>query len=48
MSMRFSSGRMVYILTGKVLTVYTNGGEKVWTKFFSSVDEAREEFLALV
>lgn len=48
MSMRFRSGIMVYILTGKVMTVYTSNGVKVWTKFFNSVDEAREEFMALV
>lgn len=48
MSMRFRSGVLVYILTGKVMTVYTLDGVKVWTKFFKSVNEAREEFLALV
>lgn len=48
MSMRFRSGRMVYILTGKVMSVYTTKGVKVWAKFFKSVDEAREEFLALL
>lgn len=48
MSMRFRSGRMIFILTGKVLSVYTSDGTKVWCKFFPSIDVAREEFLALV
>ena len=46
--MRFRSGVMVYILTGKVMSVYTTDGTKVWCKFFNTIDEAREQFLALV
>lgn len=45
--LEFTSGKLRYCLTGSVLTVFDNNGNKIWHKFFESVEIARKTFLSL-